>query len=558
MMSPAEKEMLSRASNSSCDKELEHLILAIEEECVINENEEDYIRRVLGAARCSSGIDEVICEIPEKNINIIAKERGVHATEYQEESESVLSKIDEAVHKAEWTSEPTYQTTPKDFYHGRRGSTVQVITYAGKTIGRIYYKQSTSEQKKRVEQNLFATAARYIAYSLKRSEIRRWSQERYGRPLALIGSDRRIHAIEKRIERASRSMFHVLIEGEIGTEKLSAAMAIHAASNKKNAPFVEVDCSNPEIALADCIAKAKTGSLCLNNIDQLSRAKQTFLQSQIHSHLGQWIGSTSPEDARIISTSSENLRKLVQDGQFLPTLYAELSILNIYIPPVRERANDIATIITTLISDMGMDKTYGLHEEAWAILRSYRWPGNLFEIKMLIASITMVSDGGEVSATDLLTHAPWLNQRVDENSGYESIESRLGMDAEGSKQLESWLQDFSEQKYAVIGSMHEGLRKAIQVILDNFAEPISLNDLAKAANLSQSHLSYLFRNDANASFKDIQHCVRISKAKELLRRERQMPISEVAETVGYVDLSHFERSFRRRVGMRPRDYRRST
>jgi DNA-binding NtrC family response regulator len=558
MKSIASKKMPPQASKSSSDKELERLMLAIEKECVVCENGEDYAMKALSAAMSIIGIDDVVCEIAEKKISILPRGKRAYAAGRQKESEFVLSKTDEAVYKAEWKSEPTYQTTTENFYQGRRARAEQVIAYAGKTIGRIYYTQSASDQRRSVEQNLIATVARYIAYFINRCEIRRWSQERYGRPLTLIGSNRKIHTVEQRIERASRSILPVLIEGEYGTEKLDIAMTIHGSSIRINAPFVDVDCSNPHIQLADSIVKAKSGSLCLHNIDQLSRCKQAFLQSQIHSHLGQWIGSTSPDDVRIISTASGNLRKLVHDGRFLPMLYAELSILNILVPPVRERVDDIAMIIINLISDLGMETTYAFHEDALAILRSYRWPGNLFEMKMLIASITMVSDGGEVTATDLITHAPWLNQKDTEENNYKSSESRLQIDAVGSAQLESWLQDFSEQKIAVIGTMHEGLRKAIQVLLKHFAEPISLHDLAKVANLSPSHLSFLFREVAKTSFKDIQHCVRITKAKELLRWERQMPIAEVAKAIGYVDLSHFEWNFRRRVGMRPRDYRRST
>lgn len=551
------QKMLSQASDGSCQKEMERFARAIEEISVMNENEDCCVREILMAVMCTTSIDDIICEIPERNIRIVTSQNGSDVSGRHEKGEATLSSVDEAVYNAEWTSKPVYQSTPKNHYQAKRGRTEQIIAYADKEIGRISYKQTPSDQQRKVDQYLVAMAARYIAYSLKRSEVRRWSQERYGRPLALMGSNRRIHAIELKIERASRSLFPVLIEGEFGTEKLGAAISIHACSNRKNGPFIEIDCSNTKTSLADCIIKAKTGSLCLNNVNQLTSANQAFLQSQIHSHLGQWIGSLSAEDARIISTSNENLRKLVQDGRFSPTLYAELSILNFLVPPVRERPNDITTIINNLISDLDMNKSYGFDEEALAVLRSYPWPGNIYEMKTLIASITLVSDGGEVSASDLLAHAPWLHRKVISQRESELIGNSSETDAEGSALLETWLKEFSEQSNDVM-AMHDGLRKAIQMLVDHFAEPISLHDLAKVANLSPSHLSYLFRDVAKASFKDIQHCIRIAKAKELLRRERQMPIAEVAATVGYADLSHFERSFRRRVGMRPRDYRRST
>lgn len=466
--------------------------------------------------------------------------------------------VDEAVYKAEWTSEPRYQTTPETFSRHQCDRCEQAITYADRLIGRMGYKLAESGEDRDTGQQRIATASRYIAYAIQRKEISRWSQERLGREYPLIGASEKIHAVEQQIERASCSMLPVLIEGEFGTEKLSIAIALHASSNRKNGPFIDIDCTNPSLTMEACLEQAKSGSLCLNNIHQLNHHQQMCLQSLIHSHLGQWIGKSTADEVRVISLSNIALRDLVKEGRFLPTLYAELSILNIHVPPLRDRRKDILSIVNHLISEFSPRQSLRLQEEVWTMLQSYPWPGNLYEMRKLIASFVLLSDGGELSGADLMAHAPWLAVAECGRDGIESTVGALDTDTEGSLQLETWLEEFLLIKTAEKESMHDGLRRAIQYLLTHFAEPISLNDLAQVAHLSASHLSFLFREGVNASFKDVQQCIRITKAKQLLRQKRQLAIAEIAAAVGYADLSHFERSFRRRVGMRPRDYRRLT
>ena len=158
---------------------------------------------------------------------------------------------------------------------------------------------------------------------------------------------------------------------------------------------------------------------------------------------------------------------------------------------------------------------------------------------------------------DLCDYAPWLISQPLDAGNYKSQGQRVQEGKRDSSNLENWLRDFGKEEDKASKRLHEGLRKAISTLLDRYAEPLTLNELARIVSLSPSHLGYLFRVEAKASFKAIQHSIRIAKAKKLLREEQQVTVSMVAELVGYADLSHFERVFRRRVGMRPRDYRRT-
>lgn len=548
--------MQTRKSTSHFQGEENQFRNLVEEAQINSRSLGSYIREIMNLIRYTTGIADLHCEIHDRVIAMNRSEAESATSISQPDKSTVLSKIDEAVYKAEWRSEPTYQTSPAA-QHAHRGRKIESpITYGNKTIGTLFCRQSSLGDKREAEQRILAVACQYIAYAIQRYEVGRWSQERFGRDFALVGVSKKLHEIEQLIERLSSSILPVLIDGEFGTEKLNIAIAIHATSNRKDFPFVDIDCSNPLAPLEDCLARARSGSVCLNNIHRLNLRQQLILQSQMHSHLGQWLGNKPSEDVRILAISDVDLRELVREGIFLPSLYAELSFLTLSVSPLRERKDDIVSIVSHLLSEFKVEQSCSLHEEAYQLLGSHHWPGNLFEIRKLMASLIVLSTEGEITARELLAHAPWLGQSRSEPNANEMMDVTFSGEDEVSTKLEHWLQEFIGKATSEQDSMHDGLRQAILHLVDHYADPISLNDLAQVAHLSSSYLSFLFRDGVNASFKDIQQCIRITKAKELLREKRQMPIAQIAVSVGYADLSHFERSFRRRVGMRPRDYRR--
>lgn len=105
--------------------------------------------------------------------------------------------------------------------------------------------------------------------------------------------------------------------------------------------------------------------------------------------------------------------------------------------------------------------------------------------------------------------------------------------------------------------MHESLSRALTYLGAHHGEAISLPQLAWHANVSASHLSYLFRTSIGMPFKGLLCHIRVHRAREMLAAEMRRSITDVALSVGFADLSHFERSFRRIVGQSPRDFRRA-
>lgn len=125
-----------------------------------------------------------------------------------------------------------------------------------------------------------------------------------------------------------------------------------------------------------------------------------------------------------------------------------------------------------------------------------------------------------------------------------------------SELLCHWVNHTLEGTNPNLTGLHEGLRKALTFIGSNYTDPLTLDQLARQAHISPSHLSFLFRTVLGTSFKALLQLIRIERARLEIERRGLVRITDVALFVGFSDLSHFEKSFRRFVGETPRDYRR--
>lgn len=208
------------------------------------------------------------------------------------------------------------------------------------------------------------------------------------------------------MERAAAKDSTVLLEGETGTGKSTAAREIHLKSKRRDGPFVEVNCAalpptliEDELfghekgaftgateARAGRFEQAKGGTLFLDEIAELPLALQAKLLSAVESRQVNRLGSSVPlkTDLRLIAATHKNLKMEVNAGHFRPDLYYRLAVLCIKIPALRERPGDIAMITEALLNTL--DGPAELKAElrsptAVAWLRSRPWPGNIRELR---------------------------------------------------------------------------------------------------------------------------------------------------------------------------------
>ncbi len=221
----------------------------------------------------------------------------------------------------------------------------------------------------------------------------------------------------------------VLLRGESGTGKELFAHAIHNASDRKDKPFVSVNCAAiPESIFESelfgytagaftgakregkkgLLEEANHGTIFFDEIGKMPLAVQSKLLRFIESKEIVPIGGTKPikVDVRIIAATNMNLEKMVQEGLFLPDLYFRLNVFPIFLPPLKERREDIPLLVQRIIRKLNQEygrTVEGISPDAIHKLLSYDWPGNVRELENIIgrAIINMEPDDTYIRAQHL-------------------------------------------------------------------------------------------------------------------------------------------------------------
>jgi DNA-binding NtrC family response regulator len=225
-----------------------------------------------------------------------------------------------------------------------------------------------------------------------------------GTEAALLGAHPRIREVREAIERVAPTTLTVLLSGEIGTGKGLAAAAIHAASARAHGPFVEVHCealdeksldaelfggeepdSNGSAARVGRVRQADGGTLFLGDVADIPAGTQgrllRFLEEQtLASAAG---GRPIRVAVRLVAATHRDLREEVAAGRFREDLFYRLNIVQIEIPPLRERRIDIPLLAAELLARTARRHGRfidGFTPESLELLQSHRWPGNVREL----------------------------------------------------------------------------------------------------------------------------------------------------------------------------------
>ncbi len=246
-----------------------------------------------------------------------------------------------------------------------------------------------------------------------------WDEE--FKPGRISGQSQAILEIHKQIGIISKSKVNVLIVGESGSGKELVARAIHQNSTPDQ-PFVAVNCSAivPTLMESELFGHERgaftgahqrkigkmqlvaTGTLLLDEVGDLPIDLQAKILRVIQEKSFERVGGTTPVpfDARVISATHRNLEMLIQNQQFREDLYFRLKVIEISIPPLRDRKEDIPILTNYLMEKINRDlhrQTTKIPEEAMKKLMSYDWPGNVRELENVLTQAVVRSTGDTLS-----------------------------------------------------------------------------------------------------------------------------------------------------------------
>ena len=249
-----------------------------------------------------------------------------------------------------------------------------------------------------------------------------YTQTFYG----MIGHSAKIQKVYNAIKQVGRTKATCLIEGESGTGKELIADALHNISDRKNNPFIKVNCA----ALSEGILEselfghekgsftgaldkkigrfeaANKGTIFLDEIAEISASTQVKLLRVLEDRTIERVGSNIPipVDIRVIAATNKKLSESVKNGSFREDLFYRLNVIRIDVPPLRERREDIPLLIDNFIKEFSKEhdkEIKSIDNKVYKILTLASWVGNIRQLRNTIETMVVMSDGEKITENDI-------------------------------------------------------------------------------------------------------------------------------------------------------------
>ena len=245
-------------------------------------------------------------------------------------------------------------------------------------------------------------------------------------PASFIGQSIEIKKIFHIVDRVAQTDSSVIITGETGTGKELIAGSIHYNSKRSNNPFVKVNCAAlPENLLESELfgyergaftgaertrigrfEMADGGTMFLDEIADMSLYTQAKVLRALQEQEFERVGSnkTVKTDVRIIAATNKNLMKMMEDGEFREDLFYRLNVVNINLPPLRERGNDLRLLVQFFVRKYSLlvnRRIRSVHRDAMKLLADYHWPGNIRELENTIERVVLMTEGDVITPDEL-------------------------------------------------------------------------------------------------------------------------------------------------------------
>jgi DNA-binding NtrC family response regulator len=247
----------------------------------------------------------------------------------------------------------------------------------------------------------------------------------------IIGDSPALKKVLSTVKKVAFSNASILIEGETGTGKELIAGAVHYNSPRSEKPFIKVNCAALQDTLLESelfghekgaftgadkqrigrFEQANFGTIFLDEIADMSPSTQAKVLRVLQEQEFERVGGTKTikVDVRVISASNKDLREEIATKRFRDDLYYRLNVVNLYIPPLRERREDILPLARYFLRRFSGEmskKLAGFTPEVEGILRDYAWPGNIRELRNSLERAVLLSEKEWIRPDDLSLHGP--------------------------------------------------------------------------------------------------------------------------------------------------------
>jgi len=241
----------------------------------------------------------------------------------------------------------------------------------------------------------------------------------------MVGSSTTMGAVYDTIKKIANSRSTILVRGESGTGKELVARAIHYSSDRRDKPFIKVNCAALSAGLLESelfghekgaftgaherkvgrFELADGGTLLLDEISEIGLDLQPKLLRALQEREFERVGGARPisVDTRIIATSNRDLEKAVAAGEFREDLFFRLNVIPVKLPPLRQRPDDIEELITYFLAKCSRENgrtIHGFTDEAKQVLMNYTWPGNVRELQNTIERAVVLADSSMLTPDD--------------------------------------------------------------------------------------------------------------------------------------------------------------
>ena len=242
----------------------------------------------------------------------------------------------------------------------------------------------------------------------------------------MLGTSEAMQRVRERIRQAAPTPATVLIQGPSGTGKELVARAIHALSSRANAPFVAVHCAAlaPSLLESELFGHVKGaftganenrkgrfelangGTLFLDEISEIDASTQVKLLRVLETRTIEPVGSAEPipVDIRLVAATNRNLAEWVREGKFREDLYFRLNVIDVNLPPLKERGDDLPLLCDAFVREFNPllgRSILGFEPEVLETFAHYAWPGNVRELRNTVERMMVLAKGDRLTLVDV-------------------------------------------------------------------------------------------------------------------------------------------------------------